>query len=334
MTCTKRLVTLSLGFILAGIASASAQTRVMAVGDSLTDGNFYRARFVARAGADNASVAMVGPKSDAFGGHAGFSGRSIAPFNNPNQTSTINGQTVNTSMSGMLTNYNPDVVLLMIGTNDMRHGLGAGQGNPPNYPSNGTNVIGAEYASPLNGSYLNGLGSHFNSPTYGTTHLKGNISTLVNTVLDSTATRKLVMAKIPPLGNGGAGSATDPYPADKPTRTIKEFNDNAVERIKEFNAYIDDVYAALPADKKSRMRVVDNFTNVDRSYQTSVSPLNDFGTAERQAGDWVHPQLGAPAWTLMGDQMYSGYTQVVPEPTSLGFLAVGSFVALRRRRAA
>jgi hypothetical protein len=331
MTCTKRLITLGLGFILTGVASASAQTRVMAVGDSLTDINFYRARFAARAAADNASMVMVGPKSDSFGAHAGFSGRAIGPFNDPNQTSSINGQTVNTSMGGMLTSYNPDVVLLMIGTNNMSHGLGLPAANAANYPKSGSTVIGAEYATPLNGSYLNGLGSHFSNATYGTGYLKGEITSLVNTVLDSSATRKLVMAKIPPLGNGGAGSATDPYAAGSPTRTIKEFNDNAVERIKEYNAFIDEVHAALPAGKKSRMRVVDNFTNVDRSYQAGAT-LTDFGTATRQAGDWVHPQQNAAAWTLMGDQMYSGYVQVVPEPGSLGLLAIGSLAALRRRR--
>jgi hypothetical protein len=310
-----------------------AAVKVMAVGDSLTEYHAYRAQFAARVAADKADVTMVGPKSDATGAHAGFSGRAIGAFNNANETSTINGQSVNTSMAGMLAAHQPDVVLLMVGTNNMNHGLGVRQSNPPRYPVGTASdfAIAAEYAEPLNGSYLNGVGSHFNQPTFGTTYLKGEVTKLVNTVLDSSPTRKLIMAKIPPVGTGGDASATDPYAPGNPTRTLKAFNDSAVERIKEYNSYLDQVYDALPADKRARMRVIDNFTGVDRSYQVG-SAATDFGPASRQAGDWVHPQPGAAAWTSMGDNFYTAYIQAaVPEPKAMGAMG-GSVLLLLRRR--
>jgi hypothetical protein len=136
------------------------------------------------------------------------------------------------------------------------------------------------------------------------------VESLVNTVLDSSPTRKLIMAKIPPVGVGGEGSAADPYAPGNPTRTLKEFNDNAVERIKEYNSYIDQVHKALPAAKRARMHVVDNFKGVDRSQQTGSMPT-DFGPASRQLGDWVHPQQNAAAWTLMGDNFYNAYKKAV-----------------------
>jgi hypothetical protein len=290
-----------------------AAVKVMAVGDSLTESTAYRVRFAALAKADNADITMVGPKSDATGAHAGFSGRAIGAFNNPKETSTINGQVVNTSMSGMLAAYEPDVVLLMVGTNNMSHGLGVRQSDPPRYPTaDGSNfAIAAEYAEPLNGSYINGVGARFKRPDFGTSYLKGEVATLVNTVLDSSPTRRLIMAKIPPVGTGGDASAIDPYSPGKPMRKLKEFNDNAVERIKEYNDYIDQIHKSLPPDKRARMQVIDNFTGVDRSYQVGSTP-NDFGPASRQAGDWVHPQSGAAAWTRMGDNFYAGYKQAVP----------------------
>lgn len=310
--------------------ATKAELKVMAVGDSLTEYNAYRARFTARAAADNAGVLMVGPKSDATGAHAGFSGRAIGAFNNPNETSTIKGQVVNTSVVGMLNAYQPDVVLLMVGTNNMHHGLGVPHAN--RYPNNGgTTAIAAEHAEPLNGSYLNGVGAHFNDPSYGTTYLKGEVATLINTILGSSPTRKLIMAKIPPIGSGGDGSATDPCAPGNPSRTLKEFNDSAVERIKEYNSYIDQAYNALPADKRSRMRVIDNFTGVDRSYQIG-SVMTDFGTATRQSGDWVHPQPGAAAWTMMGDNFYTAYGQAVAMPEPKAMAPVGGGILLLMRR--
>jgi hypothetical protein len=209
----------------------------------------------------------------------------------------------------------PDVVLLQVGTNNMNHGLGIGMPEAKHYPNDGQRAQAAEVAAPLNESHLNGLGSRWGDSTYGTGYLKSQVAARIGSVLDCDAVpnARLVIAKIPPVGFGSEAVAQLAGEAD--------CNAAAVARIAEFNAYIDQLHAALPPARRARVVVIDNFTGVHRTYGEAKDG-NDFGPAESQAQDWVHPKPDANAWRLMGDNFYRGCAQAIdhqrPSPVPAG----------------
>lgn len=281
-------------------AALAEPVRVMAVGDSLTAVRYYRERFIAAALADRRTIQMVGPLEDTgfeYGNdpllnrHAGFSGRQIGAFNDAASAE---------SLPSLVSTHRPDVVLLQVGTNNMNHGLGIGMPEAQHYPNAGASALAAEFAQPRDGSYLDGLGARWGNPAYGNGYLRGELDRLVQGVLRNPGAprARLVIAKIPPIGEGAL--------SHNPGPDGRDCNDNAVARIEEFNGYIDDLVAALATEERERVRVVDNFAGVTRGYGDAGQGFN-FGPAEAQARDWVHPQPDAPAWRTMGDNFYAGF---------------------------
>jgi hypothetical protein len=159
-----------------------AAVKVMAVGDSLTEYNAYRARFAARATADNAGVTMVGPKPTCHGRARRLlrpRDRGVQQPQRDEHDQRQGGQTRAWRACSRPTS--PDVVLLMVGTNNMNHGLGWPHAN--RYPNNGgTAAIAARVRERLNGfaSQRRRVRTS-NNPTFGTTYLKGEVAKIVNT---------------------------------------------------------------------------------------------------------------------------------------------------------
>jgi lysophospholipase L1-like esterase len=93
--------------------------KIMPLGDSITQGQntsygSYRKQLYSLLTARGVAVDFVGPLSDgtfADPDHAGFTGEGI---------NSIWGRV----LAGILTTYTPDLILLLIGTNDVWHGSG------------------------------------------------------------------------------------------------------------------------------------------------------------------------------------------------------------------
>lgn len=117
-------------FLAMGTAPAQAQLRIMAVGDSITEGftpdrtgtASYRKEFEAVLNQTGCDFEMVGSRSRnyfadpfAFGGrHEGYSAHRA--------DNILNGLDANPGIDAMMATNSPDAVLLHIGSNDMRIG--------------------------------------------------------------------------------------------------------------------------------------------------------------------------------------------------------------------
>ncbi len=131
---------LTSAFVFAAVGAATAQTKVMPLGDSNTrgkDGFHYRSslrdRFINEAGH---SINYVGSGTSVAGAHGPgpdanipYSGSQITALGGDLEHEGWGGYTIDGIaglVNGALASRNPDTVLLMIGTNDFADGIGEG----------------------------------------------------------------------------------------------------------------------------------------------------------------------------------------------------------------
>ncbi len=268
----------------------AADLTLLTVGDSLTDLNKYQTRLVELLVADGHQVVRVGSRGPDDARHEGYSGWRI------NQ--------INDEIVGWLDATQPNVVTVQIGTNNMNHGLGLSGGN---YPTDADGrAVAAQFAEPIDGSYLNGVGSTWNDPTYGTVYLTNQINTLLDAILDHASSPQLAVALIPPIGKGHPD-----YHAN---------NDNCVARIEEYNDLLRAAVAAR-AQAGKPVAIADNYTGIKRAYGT-VPDESDFGDSNRQSSDWVHPHLDAAAWNRMGEGFHAAITTLLSGAEPLGIRTI------------
>jgi hypothetical protein len=257
-----------IGLALSAVGAFAGDLRVMPVGDSLTAAPHYRRELLERAQTSGVRLAMVGPFADgARGGHAGVSGASIAQ--------------INATLASHLREHRPDIVLAMIGTNNMNHGLGMAGDQARGYPVDAQGrAIGAMVAAPLNGSFLDGLGALWGDKTYGSDYLAGEVEALMTTVIQSDPGIRLVISTIPPIAQGPPEAQVG--------------NEHCDARITEYNAMIARIADRLNDRFGGRITVVDPHPAVRRGPGGPAD--SDFGAIEDQAQDWVHPKPWSDAW--------------------------------------
>ncbi len=281
---------------------AGESYEILTLGDSITGFNKYQQTLKALLEKKGANFKMVGALGTAPDLHQGVSGIGI---------NGIEGSIIKT-LDDAFGSRPPaagtrHVVMLQAGVNNMNHGLGIQGAQAEGYPRDAEGrAIAPQLAAAVDGSFLNGLGTSFGAPTYGTEYLRVTVANLVDKIAAHPSEPLLVMAKIPPVGRGN-----------------KHFNantENCNERIKEFNLILTEKIASMRADGK-KVVLVDNFTAVNRDYGTS--PPSDFGTESEQGGenvadgktsenngDWVHPRNNAPLWEMMGRHFFEGLMQL------------------------
>ena len=253
--------------------------RVMPVGDSLTAIPHYRSLLLELASTNGFAIELVGPTKDgARGGHAGMSGASI--------------EQVSQAMKANLDLAKPNVVLLMVGTNNMNHGLGLNGAQAEGYPRDAEgHARAAMFAEPLNGSYLNGVGQRWGDPTYGTTYLAGQLDKIIEVIATHDTEVRVVISTIPPVATGALEHASN--------------NENCSRRITEYNALIAAAAKRAAERYPGRITAVDPFTNVQRGY--GVPPRSDFGPELDQRSDWVHPKPDSPVWKSIANEFYAAF---------------------------
>jgi hypothetical protein len=248
--------------------------RVMPVGDSLTAAPHYRRALLEMTASDGLPVLLVGPSDDAErGGHAGVSGASI-------------GQ-INDALAAHLQTYRPEVVLMLIGTNNMNHGLGMSGSAAKGYPTDADGrVIGAMPAGAIGGSYLDGLGATWRDPAYGSVYLAGQLKRLMETVVAAEA--RLIISTIPPIARGPEAAQVG--------------NQHCISRIEEYNRMIRTVAETINLQHPGAVVVVDPYPLVRR--EPGGPGDSDFGPMTDQAQDWVHPKPWAKAWVNIARCFY------------------------------
>lgn len=259
--------------------AAAPPVRIMPAGDSLTAIPYYRENLLRIAAADHMPIELVGPTVDGErGAHAGMSGATIA--------------NVRDAMTRNLDLAKPDVVLLMVGTNNMNHGLGINGPQADGYPRDADGRACAPMiAEPLDGSYLNGIGRRWGDSTYGTKYLAGELDAILAQILGHDAHMRVVISAIPPVATGGSAYAAN--------------TENCLHRIAEYNALVK-AAARRAADRSpGRVSFIDPFTNVRREY--GASPPTDFGLEVDQRADWVHPKPGSAVWGNLAAGFYEAF---------------------------
>jgi lysophospholipase L1-like esterase len=283
---------LILAALLATAASIQAQTyRILTLGDSITatiQDNYnssYQKSLADELTAAGYSYSFVGPNGTAPNKHGGFSGQGIngvrdhlvSDLNTAFGTSAPPTGTIN-------------VVFVMLGINNMNHGLGiVGPGAvnfPPNNGSGTAQAIAPQFANPSGGSYLRGLGlSWGSSPTYDV-WVQDQATQLINTIVNHASQPRVIVGSVLPVGLGNPS-----YQAN---------TNNCVERIKELNQMYVNIVNAQAATGKN-IRYVDNFSAANRAYGAGT----DFGTSTRQTADWVHPDNNSPILDTVGINFFS-----------------------------
>ncbi len=264
-----------------------AQTyRILTLGDSITatiQGNYnssYQKKLRDDLSAAGVSFSFVGPNGSSPNQHGGFSGQGIDNVRD-HLVSDLNASFGSSPAPSGTVN----VVCVMLGINNMNHGLGISGSQATNFPPNngsGTaQAIAPQFANPSNGSHLRGLGlSWGSSPPYDVWVLD-QVTQLLETITTHGSKPRVIVGSVLPVGLGNPS-----YQAN---------TNNCVERIKELNQmYIDTVSAQ--AAKGRNIRFVENFNSANRSYGVGT----DWGTSTRQTADWVHPDNNSPILATVG----------------------------------
>lgn len=270
----KLMLLLCLGFL---CASSHAQTfKIMTAGDSITEMGKYQDSMRTLFTNGGYSTTWVGTRGSAPNKHEGWSGKGLDHFN----WSTAGGSTSVRDYMNANFGTSPaptgttNVVTLMLGINNMDHGLGV-QGGINGFP----NVAGDTLAD---GPKLADNSGH-------DSWITGQVSQLVDSILSHPANVKLVIAKIPPVGRG-RDSLSANFAA-------------AISRINRLNATYQTKYDGLSTALKDRVRLVDHNSIGVREYGNA--PEYDWGTQTEQEGDWVHPRQNAGLWSEMGQSFYT-----------------------------
>jgi lysophospholipase L1-like esterase len=260
-----------------GPTTQPASLRVLPAGDSLTAAPYYRRELLQLAGAHALSIKLVGPLgNDDLGGHAGFSGATASQ--------------IRESLAAALQQSRPDLVLLMMGTNNMNHGLGLRGEQARGYPTDERGVaLAAMFAPPVEGSFLNGLGATWGDPSYGTTYLAGEIDATLRLVLDQNASIRVIVSTIPPIARGSPEWVAN--------------NDNARLRVVEYNDLIRAAVRRFETSHPGRIKLADPSDAFCIDYEEDNS-LSDFGTRQLQSEDWVHPRPEARAWSTVAARFF------------------------------
>lgn len=210
--------------------------KIMAVGDSITAMNKYQpvlSGLLVAGGYTSAgsTVTFVGPNGSDPYRHAGFSGRGIE-YLVDDGTNNIDNLMDTHFGAGAPPASTQNVVMLMMGINNMNHGLGISGAQAANFPvDGGGNALAAQYAAPLGGSYLNGLGQSWGNNTHGTVWLQGKVGAVIDMILAHPSQPILVIAKIPPVGKGSSAAYGDLSKC--PTGLLSDNNDNCALRVAE-----------------------------------------------------------------------------------------------------
>ncbi len=284
-------------------STAPVNYRIMTLGDSITGFYKYQPPLKTQLTANGYTYEMVGTQGSAPNQHEGIGGIGINGIDD----------TINTKLNTVFGNSAPasgvrNIVMLQAGVNNMNHGLGISGAQANGFPRDAAgNAIAPQFANPLSGSYLNGLGTLFGNSTYGTGYLTTTAGNLLDKITNHASQPWLVVARIAPVGKGNAN-----YNAN---------TDNCTARINEFNNILAAKVAAMQVLGR-KVVLVDNFSSADRNYGTS--PPSDFGTQTEQGGqnvtdgqassnngDWVHPRTNAPIWQSMANHFYSGFQQLI-----------------------
>ena len=260
------------------LSSASAATfKIMTAGDSITAFNSYQAQMRTFFTNGGHTTTWVGTMGSAPTNHEGWSGKGLDHFNWP----TAGGSTsMRDYMNAQFGTTPPpvgtvNVVTLMLGINNMDHGLGLPGGGSSGFPD----PTGDGSAD---GPKLNDNPGH---DAWITSH----VDQLVNTILNHPSNVKLVIAKIPPVGRG-RNSLSANFAA-------------CISRINRLNTTYQTKYDGLTAVQKDRVRIVDHNSIGVREYGNA--PTFDWGTEVQQQGDWVHPRSDAGIWAEMGQSFYN-----------------------------
>jgi len=264
---------------------AATTLRVMPVGDSLTAVPYYRRELSRLVSSSGKTIQFVGRfGDDEVGKHSGMPGTSI-------------GQ-IRESLKADLDEFTPQIVLLMIGTNNMNHGLGISGPAANGYPHDETGrAVAAMKAPALKGSFLNGLGNLWGDPTYGTVYLAGEIRLSLDTILSHDPDVRVIISTIPPIGNG--------------TPAYRVNNYNCVKRIEEFNDLIRKEVADANKRFPDRAALSDPYQKFNRDYGDID---HDFGQTVDQSADWVHPKPDARAWGLIAASFYEQLKSKTTDP--------------------
>lgn len=281
------------------INTASPATyKIMTYGDSIT--GFYKYQpFLKTLLTNNGfTYTMVGTQGSAPDNHEGVGGISIGSIDD-SVVSKLN----TTFGTGAPAAGVRNVIMFQAGVNNMNHGLGISGAQANGFPKDASNnAIAPQFATALNGSFLNGLGAAFGDSSYGTGYITNTVSSLLDKLVNHPSQPWVIVARIAPIGKGNTN-----YNAN---------TDNCTDRINEYNNILAAKVTALQGQGKT-ITLIDNFSSAVRAY--GATPPSDFGTAAEQGGqnvtngqastnngDWVHPRNAAPIWQTMGNNFYNG----------------------------
>jgi len=259
-------------------ASGGGSTfRIMTAGDSITANNNYQNHMRTFFTNGGFAATWLGTQGSAPNRHEGWSGRGLDHFNWP----TAGGSTSMKDYMDAQFGTTPapsgtvNVVTLLLGINNMDHGLGVPGGGSTGFPD------------PTGDGQADGPKLADNSGHDA--WITSQVDQLVNTILNHPSNVRLVIAKIPPVGRG-RDSLSANFAA-------------GISRINRLNTTYQTKYDGLSAPAKERVRIVDMNTIAVREYGNA--PTFDWGTQAQQEGDWVHPRPDAGLWSEMGQTFYN-----------------------------
>ncbi|MDZ4789319.1 MAG: glycoside hydrolase family 31 protein [Blastochloris sp.] len=251
--------------------------RIMTAGDSITANNSYQNHMRTFFTNGGFAATWLGTQGSAPNRHEGWSGRGLDHFNWPTAGGSTSMKDYMDAQFGTAPapSGTVNVVTLLLGINNMDHGLGVPGGGSTGFPD------------PTGDGQADGPKLLDNSGHDA--WITGQVSQLVDTILNHPSNVRLVIAKIPPVGRGRDSLAAN-FAA-------------GISRINRLNTTYQTKFDGLSAPAKERVRIVDMNSIAVREYGNA--PTFDWGTQQQQEGDWVHPRPDAGLWSEMGQTFYN-----------------------------